>query len=105
MGVTASVIRSVATPGYGRVVMETSDGRAFAADLSSFAAVTCFPRTLDEWNVVAPDADGFALVWKSGFEVHLDQVIGLADHVESVGYPIRAALRAEQGKGTLHRAA
>lgn len=75
------LIASVRTPEYGRVVIEASDGKAYSADLSSFKAVYCFPTTWEAWQKVAPDADGRALVWTSRFEVHVDQVLGLADSV------------------------
>jgi hypothetical protein len=77
------LIQKVTTPEYGRVVVETSDGQRYSAALASFEAVHCYPRTMDEWQRVAIDSYGLALVWTSRFEVHVDQIIGLADHKEA----------------------
>lgn len=79
------VIRSVSTPAPRRVVIETSDGIRYSADLSRFEAVSCFPADEAAWSSVSIDGYGLALVWSSRFEVHVDQVIGLADKVEAVG--------------------
>jgi hypothetical protein len=73
----------VTTPEYGRVVVETSDGLRHSADLSSLAPVYCYPRNKAEWDQVAPDSYGVALVWTTRFEIHVDQVIGLADRTET----------------------
>jgi hypothetical protein len=77
------VIRSVSTPEYGRVVIEASDGKRYSADLSRFGSVVCFPPNAVAWSKVSIDSAGLALVWACRFEVHVDQVIGLADHVEN----------------------
>lgn len=82
MGAATPLIVSVSTPDYGRVAIEGSDGKRYEADLSSFASVHCYPRTRQDWDAVAPDAAGLALVWTTRFEVHVDQVVALADHVE-----------------------
>jgi hypothetical protein len=65
-----------------RVTIDASDGKRYDADLSSFAPVHCFPRTSREWSKVSIDSYGLALVWACNFEVHVDQVIGLATNVE-----------------------
>ena len=82
MGRPTPVIRAVATPSFGRVVIEASDGNRYSADLSSFRAVSCYPADADAWSRVSIDSYGLALVWACRFEVHADQVIGLADKVE-----------------------
>jgi hypothetical protein len=84
MGSTAPLIRSVSTPAYMRVSIEASDDNRYDADLSSFADVYCFPRTPSEWARVSIDSYGLALVWACRFEVHVDQIVGLATHVEAV---------------------
>jgi hypothetical protein len=82
MGVPTPLIRSVTTPAYGWVSIAASDGNRYEADLTSFSPVYCFPRDAGEWSRVSVDAYGLALVWPSRFEVHVDQVIGLATRVE-----------------------
>ena len=82
MGATAPLIARVETPSYGRIVIEASDGRRYHADLSSFSSVVCYPKTPEAWREVGIDAYGLGLVWTSRFEVHADQIIGLADRVD-----------------------
>ena len=84
MGLANPVIVKVATPEYGRVVIETSDGLRHSTDLSTLAPVYCYPQNKAEWDQVAPDSYGLALVWTTRFEVHVDQVIALADKTELV---------------------
>ena len=85
MGASSPLIRSVSTPAYMRVSIEATDGNRYEADLSSFSRVFCFPRTAEEWASVSIDSYGLDLVWATRFEVHVDQVIGLADRVEPCG--------------------
>lgn len=82
MGGSTPVIRSVSTPTYMTVSIEASDGNRYEADLSSFSRVYCFPRDVREWERVSIDSYGLGLTWASRFEVHVDQIIGLASHVE-----------------------
>lgn len=77
------MIRAVSTPEYRRVEIAASDGKRYSADLSLFRDVSCFPRTAEEWRRVSIDSYGLGLVWASRFEVHADQVIGLADKITS----------------------
>ena len=87
MGATTPLIRSVATPTYGHVVILASDDRRYEADLLSLRSVYCFPRDIDEWQRVSIDSYGLGLVWENRFEVHVDQVIGLATRVEPARIP------------------
>jgi hypothetical protein len=82
MGTSTAVIVKVSTPEYAQVVIETSDGVLYQADLSSFESVYCFPKTPEQWSAVSQDDAGLALVWTSRFEVHVDQVMALATRVE-----------------------
>jgi len=84
MGSANPVILRVTTPEYGRVVVEASDGLRYSADLSALSRVYCYPRDRAAWDQVAPDSHGLALVWTSRFEVHVDQVIALAEKIEPV---------------------
>lgn len=83
MGCSAPLIRSVSTPAYMTVAIEASDGNRYEADLSSFSRVYCFPRSANDWERVSIDSYGLSLVWASRFEVHVDQIIGLATRIES----------------------
>jgi hypothetical protein len=76
------VILNVLTPRFGEVVIEASDGVRYHADLGPLSQVYCYPRTEEEWQKVAIDSYGLGLVWTTRFEVHVDQVIGLADRRE-----------------------
>ena len=84
MGGSTPLIRSVATPGYARVSIAASDGNRYDADLSSLSAVYCFPRDAGAWSRVSIDSFGLGLVWATRFEVHVDQIIGLATHIEPI---------------------
>ena len=44
----------------------------------------CFPRDAAAWSQVSIDSYGLALVWASRFEVHVDQIIGLAARVQRI---------------------
>jgi len=82
MGTPTPVILSVKTPTYSEVVIEASDGKRYFADLAPFKQVYCFPKTLEAWQQVAVDSQGLGLVWTSRFEVHVDQILGLASREE-----------------------
>ncbi len=84
MDSSSSLIINVVTTDYPKVVIETSGGYRYHADLSAFSAVYCFPKNSVEWAKVSIDASGRDLVWGSRFEVHLDQVIGLAAKIEKI---------------------
>src|SRR5437773_10166066 len=49
---------------------------------AGFPTVHCYPKDAAAWSTVTPDAAGLALVWSTRFEVHVDQVLALADRVE-----------------------
>jgi len=76
------VILSVSTPDYEKVVIEVSDNNRYYTDLKDFRKVYCFPQNKEEWSKVSIDPHGFGLIWACRFEVHVDQVIGLASKVE-----------------------
>ena len=84
MGSSTPLIRSVATPAYRWVSIEASDGNRYEADLSPLSSVYCFPGDAAEWSRVSIDSYGLALVWASRFEVHVDQIIGLAARVQRI---------------------
>lgn len=84
MGCTTPVIRPVTTPAHGRIVIEANDGNRYSADLSSFRIVSCDPPDAEAWARVSIDGDGLLLGWACRFEVHADQVVGLADKVARV---------------------
>jgi len=80
-------ILKVHTPEYKKVVVEASDEIRYYADLSSFDSVHCFPKSKSDWDRVGPDEDGWALIWASRFEVHVDQVIDHAYKKEKTTQP------------------
>ena len=84
MGSATPLIRAVATPAYPWVSIEASDGNCYETDLSPLSTVYCFPRDAAEWSRVSIDSYGLALVWASRFEVHVDQIIGLATRVQRI---------------------
>jgi hypothetical protein len=78
MGCPTPLIRSVSTPAYGKVAIEASDGKRYEADLCSLSRVYCFPKSAKDGKQVSIDSYGLGLTWASRFEVHVDQIIGLA---------------------------
>jgi hypothetical protein len=76
------IILKVATPAYKKLIVDASNGKRYHSDLSSFAGVYCFPKNLEDWQAVSRDGAGLALIWSCRFEVHIDQVIGLATKIE-----------------------
>ena len=78
MDCPAPLILSVATPAYGQVAIDTSDGKRYYADLTSLSAVCCFPPNMKEWRKVSINSYGLALAWSCRIEARVDQVIGLA---------------------------
>jgi hypothetical protein len=53
----------------------TSDGFFVTSDLSRFSAVHCFPKNNADWESVSVDSSGLDLIWRTRFEVHVDQVL------------------------------
>ena len=84
MGTPNPVIISVLTPEYQKIVVEASNGIRYFSDLSKLYIVYCFPKNKTEWDLVSADSYGTALIWTSRFEVHMDQIIGLAYKQEKI---------------------
>lgn len=78
MAYPTPVIKKISIPSYKKIIIETSDDRRYESDLSSFSAVYCFPKDEAEWKKCNVDSYGLGIIWSSRFEVHVDQVIGLA---------------------------
>ena len=53
----------------------------------------CFAPDADEWSKVSVDSYGLALVWACRFEVHVDQIVGLASHAEQIPAAGHAAVQ------------
>jgi hypothetical protein len=58
-----------------KVRILTSDGFFVTADLSRFRSVHCFPKDKADWMSVCIDSSGLDLIWRTRFEVHVDQVL------------------------------
>jgi hypothetical protein len=84
MGSPNPLVVNVSTPEYQKVIVEASDGLRYYSDLSSLSKVYCFPKNKTEWDQVSADSFGSALIWSTRFEVHMDQVVGLADKTEKI---------------------
>ena len=79
MGPPTPVAIAVDAPELGKVVVDASDGVRYYADLTTFTSISCYPRTEADWRRVQPDSYGLTLIWTTRFEVHMDQVVSLAD--------------------------
>ena len=84
MGSSTPVALNAWASDYGKVVVEGSDGVQYHADLTGLSAVYCYPKDEAAWQKVCVDSYGLALVWTTRFEVHMDQVVGLAFKKEPV---------------------
>lgn len=82
MGNTTTVIRKIYTPAYKKIIIETSDNHRYESDLSALSGVYCFPKDEKEWKKCSIDSYGLGIIWSCRFEVHVDQVIGLASKSE-----------------------
>jgi hypothetical protein len=78
MGHTTPIIRNFSIPSYSKIIVETSDDFRYESDLTTLTSVYCFPKSEEEWRKCSVDAYGLAIIWTSRFEVHVDQIIGLA---------------------------
>lgn len=81
---TSPVIVKFDVPSYGRVIIQGADGTRYYSDLSSLSRTYCYPKNLTEWKKASIDSYGLALIWRSRFEAHIDQIIGLASKKDSV---------------------
>lgn len=79
-----AVIVKFEIPGYSRVIIQSADGIRYHSDLTSLSHTYCYPKNLTEWKKASVDSYGLALVWRSRFEAHIDQIIGLASKKELI---------------------
>ena len=84
MAYPTPMIKKISTPSYKIMIIETSDDHRYESDMSSLSAVYCFPKDEAEWKKCSVDSYGLGIIWSSRFEVHVDQVIGLATKSESL---------------------
>jgi hypothetical protein len=66
------------------LTIETNYGNKYVTDLSGFKTVYCFPKSQKEWENVSISTGGFAITWGCRFEMHIDQVVAEATHIESL---------------------
>lgn len=67
---------------YGKLVVETSDGLLYHADLSQLAHIKDFPKDEEAWKRVKIDSYGVALMWGSQLRLHLGQITSRAIKTE-----------------------
>ncbi len=84
MGTTNPLVINIATPEYNKIIVEASNGNRYHSDLSALSSVYCYPKDKKSWDQVSPDSFGTAIIWTSRFEVHMDQIIGLAYKTEKI---------------------
>jgi hypothetical protein len=66
---------------YNLVKIVLTDGSQYSANLSSdFSKLFCYPRDLSEWKDAYINEGAFAIEWTSGFDIHFDQIIAIADN-------------------------
>ena len=78
------IIKKIKTLGFPRLEIVTNEPKRYVANLISFSNVQCFPRSEQEWNDLGITASGFNLTWRTGFEVHVDQIIDSAEFTHEI---------------------
>lgn len=74
-------IKDISANEYNIVTILLTDNSKFTANLSSdFSMLFCYPKNLTEWQSVRINEGAFALEWDSGFDIHFDQIIVIADN-------------------------
>lgn len=66
---------------YNFVKIVLSDNSEYTADLSSdYSKLFCYPQNLNEWRKARINDGAFAIEWDSGFDIHFDQIIAIAEN-------------------------
>lgn len=74
-------IKELILPEYNLVKIILTDDSVHTADLSSdFSKLFCYPQNLKEWKNARINEGSFAIEWDSGFDIHFDQVIAIAEN-------------------------
>lgn len=55
-----------------------NDSSIYTANIESFKDVYCYPRNLSEWTDAKIGECEIDVEWSTGFGIHLDQIIPLA---------------------------
>jgi hypothetical protein len=63
---------------YNIITIKLNDGSVYTADISSFQPVYCYPKDEAEWNQAFVGEFKADIQWPCGFDIHLDQIAGLA---------------------------
>ncbi|NOT77504.1 MAG: hypothetical protein HOP07_00715 [Bacteriovoracaceae bacterium] len=63
---------------YNIIKITLSDNSDYTADISSFQNVYCYPKNDSEWNQALIGEFQTDIQWPCGFDIHLDQIAGLA---------------------------
>lgn len=65
---------------YNFVKIILTDDSQYTANLSSdFSKLFCYPKNLEEWKNAHINDGAFAIEWSSGFDIHFDQIVAIAD--------------------------
>ncbi|MDO9182850.1 MAG: hypothetical protein Q7U04_10605 [Bacteriovorax sp.] len=74
-------IKEFQTQDYNFIKIVLSDDSQYTADLSSdFSKLFCYPRDLNEWKSCHINEGAFAIEWATGFDIHFDQIIAIAEN-------------------------
>ena len=76
-------IKKVTPNKYNKIVIETSLGKRYFADLTFFQNIHCYPK-LEEWDNVSIDYQGKDLIWSSKLKINIKQVIDHSFKTENV---------------------
>lgn len=79
-------IKTLKIQEYNILKITLTDQTEYTANLSAdFSQLFCYPKNLDEWKDAKVNEGAFAIEWKSGFDIHFDQIIAIAIEQKKAG--------------------
>jgi hypothetical protein len=71
-------IKQFSIGAYNEITITLNNGSTYSANLSQFNDVYCYPKNLKDWKNARIGECHADIEWDCGFDVHLDQIAGLA---------------------------
>lgn len=73
-------IKNLNLQNLGVLTITLSDGSKYTANLNSdFSQLFCYPKDMTEWQAANIIEGAFAIEWKTGFDIHFDQIVALSE--------------------------
>jgi hypothetical protein len=72
-------IKNLELQSLGTITITLSDGSKYTANLNSdFSQLFCYPKDMVEWQDANIVEGAFAIEWKTGFDIHFDQIVAIS---------------------------